>query len=136
MKPLISILIVLAVAIGGYKMYEHWESVKERRSLEEKAARGADINPDNLPGLPHQLVYKVKENQQAGPEAFKRFIDSCKRFPDVKDPRLAWMELDYVVMISGTDPVEAKKIFHDVKKRTPEDSPIYPRIKALAKTYE
>jgi hypothetical protein len=136
MKILISILIVVGVAMGGYKVYEHWENVKQRRALAAKVARGADVDPETLPGLPHQLQYKVRENQQAGPEAFKRFIDSCKRFPDVKDPRLAWMELDYVVMISGTDPVEAKKIFFEVKRRTPLESPVYPRIKALEKTYE
>lgn len=136
MKLLISILILVGVAMGGYKIYDHWQSVKQRRVLQEKAARGADINPESLPGLPSQLQYKVRENQEAGPEAFKRFIDSCKRFPDVKDPRLAWMELDYLVMISQTDPIEAKKIFFEVKKRTPTDSPIYPRIRALEKTYE
>ena len=109
MKILISILIVLAVGVGGYKLWEHWNAVKEEGALARKAAAGADINPDNLPGLPHQLQYKVREAQQAGPETFKRFIDSCKRFPDVKDPRLAWMELDYMVMISSTDPVAASR---------------------------
>ena len=74
--------------------------------------------------------------QRGGPAVFKRFIDSCKLYPDVKDPRLAWMELDYVVMVSATDPIEAKKIFREVKKRTPTDSPIYPRIKSLESTYE
>jgi hypothetical protein len=136
MKILISILIILAVCVGGYKLWDHWNTVKEQGVLERKAAAGADINPETLPGLPPQLHQKVREAQQAGPETFKRFIDSCKRFPDVKDPRLAWMELDYMVMISSTDPIEAKKIFFEVKKRTPTDSPIYPRIKALEKSYE
>jgi hypothetical protein len=136
MKLLISILILLAVALGGYKLWEHWDQVKERRILEQKAARGAEINPETLPGLPYQLSSKLAEAQKGGPTTFKNFIDACKRYPDVKDPRLAWMELDYVVMISGTDPLEAKKIFFEVKKRTPTDSPIYPRIKALEQTYE
>jgi hypothetical protein len=54
----------------------------------------------------------------------------------VKDPRLAWIELDYVVMLSPSDPVEAKKLFAQIKKRTPADSPIMPRIRSLEKTYE
>jgi hypothetical protein len=136
MKLLISLLIVLVVGLVSHKVWQQWEQAKERRVLEEKAARGTDINPESLSGLPNQLQYKLKEAQDAGPETFKRFIDSCKRFPDVKDPRLAWMELDYVVMISQNDPVEAKKIFWEVKKRTPADSPIMPRIKALEKTYD
>jgi hypothetical protein len=136
MKVAIGILIALVVIIGGYKLFEHWEAVKERRVLDEKAARGADVNPDNLPGLPWQLVQKLRDAQQAGPASVKNFIDYCKRVPDVKDPRLAWIELDYVVMITSTDPVEAKKIFQAVKKRTPDDSPIQPRLKAMAKNYE
>src|SRR5688572_17765692 len=136
MKAAMWILIALIVLIGGYKLFEHWEAVKERRVLEEKAARGADIDSDKLPGMPWQLVQKLRDAQQAGPASVKNFIEYCKRLPEVKDPRLAWIELDYVVMITSTDPVEAKKIFHEVKKRTPEDSPIVPRIKSMEKNYE
>lgn len=136
MKALIGILIVLIIGVGGYKIYDHWEKVKERRVLDERAAKGADINPDELPGMPWQLAVKLHEAQRGDAATLKRFIDSCKNFPDVKDPRLAWVELDYVVMITATDPIEARKIFQAVKKRTPSDSPIYPRIKSLEKNYE
>src|SRR5881628_3726361 len=119
MKLLIGLLVALVVGIGAYKLFEHWNAVKERNLLEEKAAAGPNIDPDTLPGMPYQLLTKLREAQQGGPEVLKRFIDECKRFPDVKDPRLAWIELDYVVMISGQDPVQAKKIFFEVKKRTP-----------------
>jgi hypothetical protein len=136
MKVAIGILIALVVLIGGYKLFEHWEAVKERRVLEEKAAQGADINPDNLPGLPWALVQKLRDAQAAGPASVKNFIEYCKRVPEVKDPRLAWVELDYVVMITSTDPVEAKRIYHEVKKRTPPDSPIQPRLRMMAKNYE
>jgi hypothetical protein len=54
----------------------------------------------------------------------------------VEDPRRAWIELDYVVLVAHDDPVEAKKVFADVKGRTPETSPVYKRIKELQNTYE
>lgn len=136
MKVLIGILIALLVAWGAYKIYDHWNTVKEQNVLEEKAASGADIDPNTLPGIPYQLEQKYRDAQQAGPVGLKRFIDYCKQYPDVKDPRFAWIQLDYAVLISGTDPVEAKKIFLEVKKRTPPDSPIMPRIRQLSKTYE
>ena len=136
MKALIGILIALIIGVGAYKIYDHWEKVKERRVLEDRAARGADIDPNQLPGMPWQLVSKLQDAQRGDAATLKRFIDSCKTFPDVKDPRLAWVELDYVVMISAKDPIEAKKVFQAVKKRTPTDSPIYPRIKSLEKNYE
>src|SRR5262245_18766108 len=117
MKTLIGILIALLVGFAAYKIYEHWNAVKERKVLEERIAKGADIDPESVPGMPYQLIPKLQEAQRGGPEVFKRFLDECKRFPDVKDPRLAWIELDYDVMISSKDPVEAKKIFAEVKKR-------------------
>jgi hypothetical protein len=136
MKVLVNILIALAVAFVGFKLFVHWDKAKEKRVQDERAATGADINPEQLPGLPWQLASKVREAQQAGPAAFKRFIDYCKQHPETKDPRLAWLELDYVVMITASDPIEAKKLFHAIKKRTPADSPIYPRIRMLEKNYE
>jgi hypothetical protein len=136
MKTLMAILIVLVVGIGAYKIYEHWNAVKERGLLEEKAAAGADIDPETLQGMPWQLLVKLREAQAGGPDLLKRFLDECTRFPDVKDPRLAWVQLDYAVMISSKDPVEAKKIYAQVKQRTPPDSPIWPRLRQLAKTYE
>ncbi len=136
MKALISILIVLAVGFGAFRIYDHWEKVKERRVLEDRAAKGADINPDQLPGLPWQLVQKYEEVRKTDAQTVGRFIESIRKFPDVKDPRLAWIELDYVVMLTATDPILARKTFQAVKKRTPADSPIYPRIKTLEKNYE
>jgi len=136
MKVLIGILICLIVGLGVYKIWEHWNQVQEQNSLEEKKAAGPNIDPRTLPGLPWQLDLKLTEAQQAGPEAFKRFVEQLRKYPDVKDPRLAWIELDYAVLISSSDPLKAKQIYYDVKKRTPTDSPIYPRIRQLAKTYD
>src|SRR5688572_33491299 len=83
MKAAMWILIALIVLIGGYKLFEHWEAVKERRVLEEKAARGADIDSDKLPGMPWQLVQKLRDAQQAGPAccASRSFCTSCHGIP-------------------------------------------------------
>lgn len=136
MKALISILILVLVVMGGYKLWEHWQTMEDQRRLDRKTATGADIKPDQLPGLPFQLENKLHDAQRGGPQTFKRFLDACRLYPDVKDPRLAWMELDYVIMISNSDPIEAKKIFRQVKNRTETNSVIYPRIQALSRTYE
>lgn len=135
MKALISILIVVIVGFVGFRLFDHWEHVKERRVLEERAARGKDVNPDELQGLPWQLAQKYQE-MKTDPKKLGPFIESIRKLQGVQDPRLAWIELDYVVMISATDPLEAKRIFQAVKKRTPADSPIVPRIRSLEKNYE
>src|SRR5258706_5905665 len=128
MKAALSILLVVVLCFGGFKLWEHWNEVNERRFIDERSASGADIRPNDLPGLPYHLEPRLRDAQQTDAATFKRFIDSAKNYPDVKDPRLAWIELDYVMMITGTQPIEAKKIFWQVKKRTPLNSPIYPRI--------
>ncbi len=135
MKALISLLIIVAVGFVGCRLFEHWEKVKERRVLDERVARGSDIDPQRLDGLPGTLNYKY-ENVRNDPKLLGPFIESIRKAPGVKDPRLAWIELDYVVMISATDPIKAKEIFKAVKQRTPEDSPVLPRIRSLEKNYE
>jgi hypothetical protein len=40
------------------------------------------------------------------------------------------------LLITRSDPAEAKKIFAEVKQRTPPSSPIWPRIAELEKTYQ
>ena len=56
--------------------------------------------------------------------------------PYLSDPRLAAIELDYVVLVGASDLKEARQIFAAVKQRTPTNSPVYPRIKQLEKTYQ
>lgn len=135
MKALISILIVLVVGFVGFRLFDHWEQVKERRVLEERAAKGKDINPEELQGMPWQLMAKYQD-VKSDPKKLGPFIESIRKLQGVADPRLAWIELDYVVMLSATEPLEAKRVFQAVKKRTATDSPIYPRIRSLEKNYE
>ena len=135
MRPLMVVLLVVIVAIVGWRLYDYYGRVDANKSTTDEK-RTAEIRPDSLPGLPYQLEQPLHDAQAAGPERFKIFLDGLKRYPDVKDPRLAWIQLDYVVMISNRDPIEAKKLFAEIKKRTPADSPVMPRIRALAKTYE
>ena len=60
-----------------------------------------------------------------------------KRFgPYTADPRRATIELDYASLLMRTDSVSAKKIYAVVAKRTPADSPIYPRVKRLENVYK
>jgi hypothetical protein len=133
MKIAIIILIVAVVGFGGYKLWEYWDATDQQKTTAEPTQ---SVRPESLPGLPNSLEYKLKEAQNKGPDAFKEFIDQIKKSPLVKDPRLAWIELDYVVMIAAKDPAEAKRIFAKVKERTPQNSPVYPRVQSLAKTFE
>jgi hypothetical protein len=54
----------------------------------------------------------------------------------IQDPRKAWIELDYCVVLARENPKEARRIFDQVKQRIRPDSPVYPRIKQLEPTFE
>jgi hypothetical protein len=134
MKILITILIVVGVAFGAYKLWDYWETVQSDREKTKTSA--PQVVGEQLQGLPRQLEPALKDAEKGGPRTLKDWLDKAKRAGIVKDPRLAWVELEYVVMITKDDPLEAKRIFSQVKNRTPTDSPVYPQIKLLEKNYE
>jgi hypothetical protein len=121
------------LGFGGFKLWEYWDSTEQNKVAVDPAA---NVQPQSLQGLPQGLEQPLADAKAKGPDAFLEFIGNIKKSPLVKDPRLAWIELDYVVMVAGKDPAEAKKVFRKVKERTPADSPVYPRIKSLEKTFE
>jgi len=133
-KIFIAILIIVAVVFAGYKLFEYWETVSKRREA-QKQAESSQLDPRSLPGVPSQAEPALQEAYNKGTQGLKEWLDSAKRSPLVKDPRLAWIELDYMVRVARENPVEAKRIFAEVKKRVPPDSPVYRRIKELEKTY-
>jgi hypothetical protein len=133
MKIAIGILILALVGFGGFKLWEYWDATEQNKTRPDPTA---NVQPQALQGLPQGLEQPLQDAQAKGPEAFREFIDNIKKSPLVKDPRLAWIELDYVVMLAGKDPAEARKVFRKVKERTPTDSPVYARVKSLEKTFE
>jgi hypothetical protein len=135
MKALITILIIVGVAFGAYKIWEYWDNVQQERDQKQNAPV-TQISPGSLPGLPQKMEQGLTDAEKGGPKALKAWLDKAKPSGAVKDPRLAWIELDYVLMITKDDPVEAKRIFRDVQQRIPADSPVAKRVKALEKNYE
>src|SRR5436190_11723471 len=128
MKILISILIIIGVIFTIYKGYDYWIRVNDEKALNEKARQGEDVDGNQLPGLPWNMAQPYQEAVKKGAPAVKAFLDNYGKFPSFKDPRKAWIQLDYLVMISGADPTEAKRIYAEVKARVPTNSVIYPRI--------
>ena len=133
MTKLIAILIILVAIFGGWELFQYWDKVRnENETLEKQAA--AQVVPEQLPGLPGQLQPSLQAAQQHGATALGAWLKAYG--PAVQDPRKAWIELDYCQLISRDDPALARRIFADVKNRTPQSSPVWPRIQQLAKTYE
>jgi hypothetical protein len=134
MKAMISVLILLVVVLTVWKLWEYWDRVETNKDRAEREAK-KQVDPHSLAGLEWKFEDSLqKAMDQKDPAALKAWLDKHSRI--VQDPRLAWIELDYVMLIAPQNPLEAKKVYHAVKERTPPESPVYKRVKSLEKTYD
>lgn len=131
LKFLITAVIVAALAFGGWQLYLQWKVAKDTQPKVEQAA---PVDTASLPGMPAAMepAYKIAKDQ--GAPGLKNFLTRYGKA--IKDPRLAAIELDYVVLVSKDDIAEARTTFARVKERVPPSSPVYNRMKQLEKTYE
>ncbi|MEO7298848.1 MAG: hypothetical protein ABI042_09760 [Verrucomicrobiota bacterium] len=133
MKALIAILIIVGAAYGGWQIYSYWTQVdaKDKAKTEEAPP---PISGNQLPGMSPKLDSALEAAMRKGATGLKQFL--LQYGQTIRDPRLASIELDYVVLVARGNPAEAKKVFARVKQRTTATSPVYERVKQLEKTYE
>jgi hypothetical protein len=134
MTKVIAAVIVVALLYGGWEFFLYWERVKSEEEAARKQAAATVVVPEQLPGLPQKLETSLKTAQDHGAPALKKWLRAYGA--SVHDPRKAWIELDYCLLVSHDDPAEAKRVFAAVKERTLPSSPVYPRVKQLEKTYQ
>jgi hypothetical protein len=132
LKLLIAAVVVGILAFGGWQLYLQWKVVNETPTHTEQVV--APVDAASLPGMPPAMdaAYNIAKDQ--GAPGLKNFLTRYGK--GIKDPRLAAIELDYVVLVSKNNIAEARTVFARVKERTPPSSPIYNRVKQLEKTYE
>jgi hypothetical protein len=136
MKAVIALAILLAVFFVAKRIYLTYETVEKSRNTGEQTAPAAPppAPASSLQGLPPSLESSLATAEKQGAAGLGDWLRQYRGF--ARDPRLADIELDYVVLISHQDPAEARRIFDDVKSRTPTFSPIYERVKRLEKTFQ
>jgi hypothetical protein len=134
MKLLITVVIVVGLSLGVWQIYQLWEKSPEPLRPAVAPAPETVSNGEQLPGLPFKLQPALEAAQQRGATGLRDFLAVNGR--NVADPRLAWIQLDYVLVVAESDPAEARKVFAQVKARLKPDSPVYSRMKQLEKTYE
>jgi hypothetical protein len=133
MTKLIAAFIIILVLYGGWHMFLYWEKVKNEDERKQKEQAASVVVPEQLPGVPQKLEASLQAASKT-PAGLKNWLRVNDRL--VKDPRKAWIELDYCVLLSHEDLPEARRVFAEVKKRTPPTSPVWPRIQQLEKTYQ
>jgi hypothetical protein len=134
MTKLIAAVILLAVLYGGWELFFYWEKVKNEEETQHKQAAAAVVVGESLSGMPQPLEASLRLAEAQGAAGLRNWLKTYDR--SIQDPRRAWVQLDYCLLISREDPSEAKRLFAEIKNRTPESSPVWPRIKKLEKAYE
>jgi len=132
MKVLISIAIIAAALFLGWKLLEQWDAANKEKEAAAKVVVPAASTA--LAGMRDSLETALSDAQRKGAAGLRDFLARNSKY--IKDPKLGAIELDYVVLVAKDNPAEARKVFTRVKQRTPTNSPIYPRVKQLEKTYE
>ena len=133
MTKLIWALIIVVVIYIGWNLFQYWEKVDNEEATKKREA-AALLNPAALPGMDYALEQSYQIAQQHGVVALRNWLQAHDK--DIQDPRKAWIELDFCVAITRDDPTEARRVFKAVKDRTPQNSPIQPRLKQLESSYE
>lgn len=134
MTKLIAIFIIVLVIVAGFKLVGYYKQVEEENRQQHREETGADIRPEQLDGLPYQFQQSLQAAEKNGASGLRDWLKFYG--PQVKDPRKAWIELDYCLAAMRDDPNEARRVFQTVKERTPTNSPVYPRVRQLERTFE
>ena len=128
---LIGALFVVLALWMGYRFYNYYQEVSAQR-YEQKQQASRD--PGSLPGVPYQLETGLKAAQIQGASGLKQWL---RIYGDqIQDPRKASIQLDYCTLVARHNPQEAKAVFNTVKERLKENSPVYPRLKQLEKSFD
>jgi hypothetical protein len=133
MTKIITAAIIIVVLWVAYHMWVYWEQVRDDKEAQVAASKVV-VREESLSGMPSQLENSLQGAKKAGLSTFRKWLETYG--PAIQDPRKAWIELDYCMLLARENPKEAGRIFAGVKNRTPTNSPVYFRIKELQPTYE
>ena len=114
LKVVVGLISVVGLSLGAGHFYQDWGTVNDKTPSRNRG-RAGEVNGEHLPGLPPQLAGPVQTAEHGGTAAMKEFLSAHAK--EIKDPRRAWIELDYVVLAGANDPGEARRVFQKVKAR-------------------
>ncbi|MBI4323640.1 MAG: hypothetical protein HY674_00075 [Chloroflexi bacterium] len=136
MKQLIAILLIVGAFLILKELISKYSSLKQGEAGSEQRARGtpSPAASESLPGMPPSMEPSFQAAQSQGAIGVKNWLARYRNY--VADPRLGAIELDYVMLISRQDSAEARRVFQEVKARTPPSSPLYERIKRLENSFQ
>jgi hypothetical protein len=134
MKAVIVIVILLAVFGVTRQIMHSYDDAKREERATDRGYEPAPAGPTVLSGMPASLESTFEAANAAGVESLKGFLKQYRYA--IRDPRLAEIELDYVIQISLKSPSEARQVFRSVQQRVAPGSPLHERVRKMADTYQ
>ena len=128
MKNLIGLLMIGAVVLGVYKLWELYDQQSTTSSLAAKDTRRQEFGA-HLQGLDQRLEQPLREAYSKGLLGLKGFLQDYRSTQFLQDPRLAWIEIDYAVMLVNKDAKQARTALLEVRDRLQPNSPAMPHLK-------
>ncbi len=124
-----TILFIALLVFFGYKLYRRIERQVAGVMQEGEKVTDTNTGPSVLTGMPPELEASWERAARMGPGAMSNWLSLYGS--RVRDPRLAWIQLDYCERVAWANPAEAKRIFNEVRNRAGTNSAVYARIKRL-----
>src|SRR5436190_4040739 len=94
---LIAAFIIIMVLYGGWHLFLYYDRIKNEEQTAQKQAAATAIIPEQLPGLAQQLEPTLQAAAKQGAAGLRNWLKTYNRV--VQDPRKAWIELDYCVLV-------------------------------------
>ncbi len=132
MSNFVALVLVGLLLYGASRFNKYWQSVKAKQEQAEGVQQ--DKGPTVLPGLPQTMEASLQAAQKQGANGLRNWLKQYRAF--VQDPRLAQIELDFVVLVAMSDRGEAQRVFQSVQARVQPGSPLFDRVKKLEKSYQ
>ena len=134
MKFVLAVIIIVGLSLAAWQIYKYWGTFHKQDQSSAPAAAPAVTSGQQLPGMPSRLESVLSGAQERGASGLRDFLATYGK--SIADPRLAWIQLDYVVLVAPSDLAQARKVFGQVKSRIGPESPVYNRVQQLEKTYD
>lgn len=134
MRQFLTVVLVAGAIWLGLRFYNYARTEVKEAEKVESPEKWNEPAPGKLAGMPARMEEGLAAARGSGATGLADWLSS-NRF-QVRDPRLAEIEMDYVVLVGSTDRNEAKRALASIGRRLKPDSPVYPRFQKLEKAYQ
>jgi hypothetical protein len=130
LKFFLSAVIIGVVLYFGLQFRDYANQKRKEGTSSQSSTKYA---PGKLPGLPAEFEAAFEEAKRKGPDGLRDWLRV--RRPEIAEPRLTEIELDYVVLAGRGNPTEARRTLNSIKQRITPQSPLHKRFQQLDHAY-